>query len=760
MPQAMTHTPDHSVRDLSVSRPRLRRDLRFTFQDLRGRPSYILEDLTHRRYFQIGLAEYQFLRGMDGRRTASELLARNAREIGERALSEPEASVILRWLVEQKLLETDSADQSDRRNRSAAGRPAPQKQSILQQLLFLKFPVGNPDRVLGVWLSGLRWATGPVFLAVWIAFVMVAAYSLARNWQPFVQATTSAVLPRNWFYLGLTYVTLKLVHEVWHGIFAKRHGAVVPEWGVQLLLFVTPMTYVDASGSWRFASRWHRIQVAAAGMYIELFLAAVATLVWVNTGPGIANTVAYNTIFAASTITVLFNANPLMRFDGYYILSDLLRIPNLAAKGQQFVQWLGRKLFFGIRDQPPPAFLAQPFAIGTYGILAFVWRWVVWIGIMTAVALLFKGAGIILAAFSVAGLLLTGAVKTVSFLLTGGGGPRPHLGRALLRLALVGASLLAAGWFIRISPAPKAPAVMEFAGKAILRVRCPGFVEEVHCTNGQIVEAGQVLAVLLNPGKSAELGQLKLDIQHSELRRRQYFEEERLSAYQAESEHLRSLREKLAATEELTDSMTFRSPMTGRVFGAELPSLKGRYLHPGTALLTVIPDSAPTILLSVAQKHRAILDAHRGQPVVLRLRGQTGTWKAVLERPEASATTAVPHLALLSTGGGPLPVRGRPQDHAGRQTGLARERAGDPERSHFAGLDQESEALASQELTEARFAAHATLQAGESLPGRLCEGVWGYVKLANVADARLGAWLCEKVVVYLTNRWEEATGAR
>jgi putative peptide zinc metalloprotease protein len=756
----MQHTPDHAVRDLSVSRPRLRRDLRFTFQDLRGRPSYVLEDLTHRRYFQIGLAEYQFLRGMDGRRTASELLARNARDIGERALSESEASVILRWLVEQKLLETESADQSHRRYRSAAEKPAPQKQSIIQQLLFLKFPVGNPDYTLSQWLPWLRWATGPVFLIVWVLLLVYSAYLLSQNWQPFVEATTAAVLPQNWFYLGISYVSLKLIHEIWHGIFAKRHGAVVPEWGVQVLLFVTPMTYVDASGSWRFASRWHRIQVAAAGMYIELFLAALAVLVWVNTGPGIANTVAYNTIFAASTITVLFNANPLMRFDGYYILSDLIRIPNLAAKGQQFVQWLGRKIFFGIKDQAPPAYLAQPIAIGTYGVLAFAWRWVVWIGIMTAVALLFKGAGIILAAFSIAGLLVTGIVKSGSYLFTGNGGPRPHLGHALLRLGLIGASLAAAGWFIHISPSPKAPAVMEFAGKAILRVRCPGFVEEVRCRNGQSVAAGEILAILSNPDKIAELGQLKLDIQHSELRRRNYFEEERLGAYQAESEHLRSLQEKLASTQELVDSMTVRAPVAGRVFGSDLDSLKGRYLQPGAPVLTVLPDAAPKVLISVAQKHRATLDAHEGQPVVLRLRGQPGTWRATLDRPEASATTAVPHLALLSTGGGPLPVRGRPQMTSDRQTGLARERSGDSELSHFAGLERESEALASQELTEARFAAHAVLQSQEALPERLCEGVWGYVKLANVAEERLGVWLYEKIVVYLTNRWEEATGGR
>jgi putative peptide zinc metalloprotease protein len=754
-------TPDHAVRDLSVSRPRLRRDLRFTYQDLRGRPSYILEDLTHRRYFQIGLAEYQFLRSMDGRRTAGELLAQNARDIGERALSEAEASVILRWLVDQKLLETDSADQSGRRYRSAADRPAGPKQGPIQRLLFLKFPLGNPDGLLSRSLPWFRWAVGPVFLAAWLALGAYALFTLAENWRPFLLASSAAVLPQNWLYLGASYVALKLVHEWWHGIFAKAHGAVVPEWGLQLLLFVTPLTYVDASGSWRFPSRWQRIQVAAAGMYVELFLAALAVLVWARTGPGAVNTVAYNTIFAASTVTVLFNANPLMRFDGYYILSDLIRIPNLAAKGQQFVQWLARKLLYGIRDQPPPAFRAQPWAIGTYGLLAFVWRWIVWIGIMTMVALLFKGAGIILVALSVAGIVLTGIGKSLHYLFTGSGGPRPHLGRALLRLSVLAAALAAAGWFVRVSPSPKAPAVIEFADKALLRVQCPGFVREIRCRNGDTVDAGQLLAVLHNPEKEAELGRLRLDIQHSELRRRRYFEEERLAAYQAEGEHVRSLKEKLAVTEALVASLEVRSPISGRVYGPDLDSLPGRYLQPGASLATVLPDAPPRLLLSVAQKHRETLDDHRGREIRVRLRGWPGTFPAVLERQESTATTALPHLALASTGGGPLPVRGRPRFDSDPDQGLARVRHGDEERSHFAGLDQESDALASQELTEARFAAQAVLgTSGAALPAPWSEGVWGYVKLAQVQEQRLAPWLLEKITVYVTNRWEEAAGGR
>jgi len=143
----------------------------------------------------------------------------------------------------------------------SVGSPEPQRRrpghpqkkgSIIQQVLFLKFAVGNPDRFLSQLLPWFRWSTGPAFFLVWVVLLAYSSFTLSQNWQPFVQATTGAVLPQNWFFLGINYVFLKLIHEIWHGIFAKRHGAVVPEWGVQLLLFVTPMTYVDASGSWRF----------------------------------------------------------------------------------------------------------------------------------------------------------------------------------------------------------------------------------------------------------------------------------------------------------------------------------------------------------------------------------------------------------------------------------------------------------------------------------------------------------------------------
>lgn len=748
-------TPDLSVRDFTVSRPRLRRDLRFTYQDYRGRPSYILEDLTHRRYFQIGLAEYQFLRGMDGHATAQELLAKNARDLGDRAISQEDASVLLRWLVDEKLLEALSADQSDRRYRQSIATATKRPKPVLQKLFFLPVPLGNPDAFLARVLPWLRWSLGVPFLLIWSGVLAYAAVLLADFWRPFAHATSSAILPENWLFLGCVYVGLKLIHELWHGIVSKHYGAVVPEWGLQLLVFFTPLTYVDASGSWRFHNRWHRIHVAAAGMFIELFLAALAVMVWVRTQPGFLNSIAYNTIFAASTTTILFNANPLMRFDGYYILSDLIRIPNLATKGQQFMNWFWRKLLFGAADRPPPAFVAHPWAVGLYGFLSFCWRWVVWAGIMVTVALLFKGVGVVFAVLSMAGMVGSGLYGTAKYLFKGDGGLRPSLARASLRLAIAAIAIAAAGYFIKVSPAPKAVAVAEFSGKAILRTESGGFVREILCANGQRVAAGQVLAQLENLAKETELEQLRIDIQHSELRLRSYFEKERLSAYQAETELSRALQEKMERIRVQVDGLAVKAPFAGRVYGRRLESLPGRYLEPGKEVFTVVPDAGLRVVLLVLQKDVEELGRNLSGELSVWLRGHSQPVRAKLERIESRATTALPHPALSASAGGPLMVRLRPQLISLRETGLAHEIGGAAsDLAHFASL---GESAPNQELTEARFAAYATLTQ-ESLRSvdQLREGEWGYAKLRHAGEKRLFAWLSEKVTLYVQEQLERA----
>src|SRR4029077_13640502 len=135
--------------------------------------------------------------------------------------------------------------------------------------------------------------------------------------------------------MSVSFLVLKALHELGHGYAVKAFGGTVHEIGIMFLVFA-PMPYVDASAASEFRSKWQRALVGAAGMLVEVFIAALALYVWLAVEQGLVRAFAYNVIVVAGISTVIFNGNPLLRYDGYYILSDLLEIPNLAQRATRY----------------------------------------------------------------------------------------------------------------------------------------------------------------------------------------------------------------------------------------------------------------------------------------------------------------------------------------------------------------------------------------------------------------------------------------
>lgn len=748
---------DHAVAEFSSRRPRLRSDVRFSFHEHGGRPSYVLEDVAKRRYFQVGLPEYHFLRSLDGARTVRELMGRSARVSGQAALGESQAQTILRWALDHELLEAENVDQGDRRDLHFLEQEKKRPKQILQEVLFLKIPLGNPDPFLRAMERWLGWIASPFFFLIWVGTLVAAVFQMAVHWRAFASSAGAAILPDNWLLLLVTFSLLKLIHELGHGIVAKRFKVPVPEWGVRLLAFISPLTYVDASASWRLNTRWPRICVAAAGMYVELFIAAVCVFVWVHTEPGFVNTVAHNAIFAASVVTVLFNANPLMRFDGYYILSDLIQIPNLAMKGQRMVGWMGKKYLLGMKDEVLPQTIAERgVAIGVYGVAAMVWKVVIWIGIMSMASALFKGAGIVIVFLTLVGSIYASAGRFLKFLASTRGVLRPRV--AMLRIGLTALALALPFIVIPVSPSPKIAAVAHHPDKAVLRVECPGFVREVLCRNGDRVEQGQLLVRMENPMKAAELAQLELDIRRSELKSRDWLEQGHVASYQSELENVKSLTKRRDAMVELVGTLEFRAPREGLVHAERIETLPGRYLDPGDTVITIVPPEQPDVMLSIGEDDIDAIRRRLSDDVELVLRGRPGAIHAKLTRTEARATTSLPHLALGAAAGGPLALRQQSTTQSERERGLALGRfaAGDGG-YNVTGTDPEDEALANQELVSPRLIAHAEIVANRDPGlGKIQEGEWGYAELMGGQRYRLGGWLFDKVAGYLKRQIDRA----
>ncbi len=177
---------------------------------------------------------------------------------------------------------------------------------------------------------------------------------LVTNWGRFVASASEVFSVGNWLWLLVTWVSLKIIHEMAHAVACHRQGCAVRETGIVFILFA-PLAYVDVTSCWRLNSRWSRIAVASAGMYVELVIAAIAIMAWAATDSPRAEFLLHNLILAAGLSTLIFNANALMRFDGYYILADLIEIPNLYAEGSTRSAGLSKESSAGNRHRRAPS---------------------------------------------------------------------------------------------------------------------------------------------------------------------------------------------------------------------------------------------------------------------------------------------------------------------------------------------------------------------------------------------------------------------
>lgn len=745
---------DHKVSEISSSRPRLRRDVRTHYQEYRGRPSYIIEDTSKGRFFHVGFPEHQFIQSFDGRTSIAEALARNAATQGEEALTEAQGDQMLRWLIDNDLLESDSGSQGERRRDNWARQKQKQKKNPIAKVMFFKLPLGCPDRFLTRMEPLLGWLFAVPGLLLWLALVIYTAVQFAPEWSRFTSATGQVIAPDNWIRVIFIYAILKVLHEFGHGLATKRHGGPVPEWGVQLLAFVTPLAFVDASASWKFSSKWKRIIVAGAGMYVEIAIACVCLLGWLHTSPGVLNTSLHTAVIAATFVTLLFNANPLMRFDGYYILVDFIGIPNLGTKGQHFLKWFGKRHLLGMKDLPmPPAARQHPVAVPLYGVLAALWKMVIWIGIMILVSLLFKGAGLVLAIASLVYMLVSSLVQFLTFLFKAGTGPK--LSRALPRLGVLLGLLVCLFAFVRINPTGRAVAVVEYADRETVRAGVRGLVVDVPVVEGQQVEAGALLLVLRNPDEESEAAKLQLQLGESRIRARRYYQGGDLPAYQAELETIRGLEQKIAESERYLEALEVRAPVAGRVAGRALDSMAGQWVQVGDELLSVIPNEEKELLISFRQEDIEDVASQTDREIRVRLRGRPRELRGTISRIESRATSALPHEVLAAPNGGVLSLRTSVDPLSEREREISSGGSGyDTDLDYFSGAEGSG---GGRELARARFAGRADIvgAAGEEL----LEGEWGYVRFANAEKERLGRWLYDEVSTYVRDKIEQAKAA-
>ncbi|MGB6044005.1 MAG: efflux RND transporter periplasmic adaptor subunit, partial [Pirellulales bacterium] len=692
-----------------------------------GRAGYIIEDVVNSKFFRLGMAEYHFVSLLNGKRTVRDALAMTATARPDDSLTEHDVAMLCQWLVDTDLAHTDSSSAADRLH--AASTKAAKRQFMSRiNPIFIRIPLLRPEGLLNRLAPWLGWLFSPLALVAWLILVTWAAGVLAINGDRFADSISGIFSPNGYILLIASWVILKVLHELGHGLACKRFGGYVREAGVVLLLFL-PIAYIDTSSSWRFRSRLQRIITAAAGMYVELGLAAVAMLAWNATGDGLLNQFFANLVLMASITTLLFNANPLMRFDGYYMLSDALDVPNLYGSGQQYLQYAGRKWLMGLNGTLPPWPQRAARMIKIYGFASFAWRIFICTAMLVAAATLFHGAGIVIAVLGIISWVGVPAYRFARFAFTGKNLRWSQRGRLVLTSSAIVSVVVVVFCVCPWPFAHRAPGYVEYSPVTVVRADSAGFLRTIHVRNGQRVEQGDVLAVLQNDDLELELAGLDLRIEQSRLKRIAHQTRHEMAAYQAEQKEVESLKKQKAEIKAQVHQLTMRAPAAGTVLRRRLDGLAGIYLKQGDEILSIGNNSQKEIRLSVAQQDveffRSALDA----TVQVRIAGGTKI-QATLTELEPRASQEPPHLSLCATNGGSLAVQ----------------QSAPP-------TDDEQSAGPSYQLVEPRFSGTVPLNAGQS--ERIFSGQRAVVRLTGQTES-IGRHLYRSFQDWLKIRFDAA----
>ena len=495
----------------SMDRPlnlRMRSDLIAERQRYQGRDFWIIKDPISLRYFRFEEEEYTLLKMLDGGRSPEQIKRQFDFDYAPQKITMQELYQFIGMLYRSCLLVSDAAGQGTELKKRGDQRASQSFKSSLSNVLAIRFRGFDPDWILGCLDARLGWLFSWPALFVAMCLWFAAAALLFTHFDVFLTKLPGFhefFAAKNWIWLALVMAVTKVIHEFGHGIACKRFGGQCHEMGVMLLV-MTPCLYCNVSDSWTLPDKWKRATIAMAGMYVEFILAAVAVFVWWFSQPGIINQLALNLIFVSSVSTILFNANPLLRYDGYYILSDLLEIPNLRQKATTILQRTMASWTMGIEARTDP-FLPtrKKWLFVLYSISAAGYRWLITFSIFWFLYNMLepygaKVIGQLLALFAIWGLLGMPLMQAYRFFSVPGRFGTVKRGRAVLSMALL--SLVVFG--VLMIPLP-------------FYVRCPMIIQPLQSESVYIEVPGRLKNVYVGLWQRLEKNQPILELENSEL---------------------------------------------------------------------------------------------------------------------------------------------------------------------------------------------------------------------------------------------------
>lgn len=634
-------------------KPRLRSHVQIHRQVFRDKEWFVLQDHFTGRFHRISPEAYFIIGLMDGKRTMGDIWDAACLYLGDSIPTQDEVINLLSQIHQfdglQSDLPPDMKDLSQRNMREKRTKLF----SYLASPTSLKFHLFDPDTFLTKSLPLVQPFLGWFGLLCWVAIVVYGLLLAGIHWSELSANVTDKVLSlENVFILSLVYPLIKVIHEFGHAYTVKRWGGEVHDMGIMLLVFM-PIPYVDATSSYSFRNKYQRILVGGAGIMLELFLAALAIIVWTNVGPGAVRSIAYNVMIIGGVSTVLMNGNPLIRYDAYYILSDFLEIPNLGARSNEYLGYFVKRRLLGIQELASTARTAgEACWLAAYGIASFVYR----IIIMTAITLFIAGkffvVGTIIAIWTVVSFIVFPMTKLIRHI-SSDSLMRRYRGRAILAGVAVSGLVLGVAVGVPIPSYTVVEGVVWVPEESQVFAGADGFVIKVLAAPNTMVHRGEPLILCEAPKLDKDVNVLRANLQEVEARYQLSRATDRAATGVLRDE-LEKARAELARARERSGGLIIRSPADGVFLLPLAEDLPGRYLKKGTPLGYAVDFSKSVVRIAVDPDYVELI-RNKTQKVEGRLAGNLETIiPATVVRDVPAASKDLPSLALSVGGGGTI----------------------------------------------------------------------------------------------------------
>ncbi|NJK92359.1 MAG: hypothetical protein HC904_11290 [Blastochloris sp.] len=653
----------HRVGGYSVQ---LRPEIEIHRQRYRGELWHVLQDPYTNRFFRLRRGAYRFVARLRAGVTVEQVWQECLLQDADEAPGQDEVIGLIGQLYQANLivsnLPPDSAQIFERKRK----REEKEWKGRWQSFLCPKFTLANPDP----WLKALAEKLGPWLVGagglIWLVVVLWGARTALGNWGDLMSSAAGLFEPGNWVPILLVLVLTKAVHEFGHGLICRCYGGQVPKFGVVLMFFTLPpitLPFMDTTSSYGFSSKWRRLMVAGGGMIFEFFLAALACIVWAQLGDGMGKRMLHNIMVVSTVTTLLMNINPLLKFDGYYILSDWLDLPNLQSRAHAQLLYLYESRLLKLPNTVNPAHgMREAWWLAVYGVLAFLYKLVLIYALINLVAGSYFGFGYVLAAVLFILWVVMPVGKGLGYLMNS-----PKLFRRRSRaMAMTGAVVAVFLGLIMLLPLPrsfKASGVLLAAERDDVFGGVDGYVVEMVAASGTEVKKGQVLLRLSN----REIGERVLE-REAEIRRltvqRDLLQSQDFFRLPAVQQSLSASRQALEYWEKQGEALLVRAPRDGIWVADESDHLGGRLLIRGMRMGEVFCPERYVFHAVIPQEEASHLFNQRIVSGEVRLKGNAELgWKVERFRFIPAEQEKLPSAALGWKGGGELEVD--PQDPEG-----------------------------------------------------------------------------------------------